>query len=238
MAQWNPWHGCRKISTGCQNCYVYRIDTKHDKDASIITKNTNFNLPLKKSRNGSYKLESGDTIYTCFSSDFFIEDADDWRVEAWQMIRYRSDLHFFIITKRIERFAVNLPSDWSDGYDNVTIGTTCENQERANFRLPILHGLPLKHKTILCEPLLGPVDLSHWLNPSIEQVVAGGESGNEARVCHFDWVIDIRNQCMDKRVPFHFKQTGAKFVKDDRLYLIKRQYQHSQARRALIDYTG
>jgi len=236
MAQWNPWHGCRKISAGCQNCYVYRIDASFDKDASAITKTAAYNLPLKKIRNGNYKLTPGETIYTCFSSDFFLEEADNWRIDAWRMIQYRSDLHFFIITKRINRFEVNLPTDWGDGYANVTIGSTCENQERANFRLPIFLKLPIRHKIIICEPLLEKINLVQWLTPSIENVIAGGESGNEARICNYDWVYDISNQCSEKKVAFHFKQTGAKFVKDGRLFNIKRQDQHLQAAKAKIDY--
>jgi protein gp37 len=237
MPQWNPWHGCHKISAGCQNCYVYRIDSSFEKDASIISKTMNFNLPLKKTRKGEYKLPAGETVYTCFSSDFFLEEVDEWRNETWQMIRLRSDLHFFIITKRIDRFEVNPPLDWGDGYNNVTIGSTCETQDRANFRLPILLSLSIKHKVIICEPLLEHIDISRWLSPSIEEVIVGGESGENARVCNFDWVLDIRNQCMEKKVPFHFKQTGAKFLKNGRLYTINRRYQHSQAAKAGIDFS-
>lgn len=236
MNQWNPWHGCRKLSAGCQNCYVYRIDSSFEKDASTISKTANFNLPLKRTRKGEYKLPPGETVYTCFTSDFFLEEADDWRIDTWQMIRLRSDLHFFIITKRIDRFNVNLPKDWGEGYDNVTIGLTCETQDMADYRLPVLLSLPIRHKTIICEPLLEQINLSGWLPPSIEQVVVGGESGNEARICNYDWVLDIRNQCMEKKVPFHFKQTGAKFLKDGRLYHIKRYDQHSQAAKAGIDF--
>jgi protein gp37 len=238
MAQWNPWHGCRKISAGCQNCYVYRMDAKYEKDASAITKTAAFNLPLKKSRDGKYKLAAGETVYTCFTSDFFLEEADEWRIEAWRMIHYRSDLHFFIITKRIDRFEVNLPQDWGDGYANVTICSTCETQERADYRLPIFLNLPIRHKSIICEPLLERINLSPWLTHSIESVIAGGESGNNARICNYSWVYDIYTQCVEKKVPFHFKQTGARFVKDGRLFHIKRQYQHSQAAKAGIDFCG
>jgi protein gp37 len=212
------------------------MDFAHDKDASQVTKNTAFNMPMKKDRKGNYKLKPGETIYTCFSSDFFLDEADDWRIEAWEMMKIRSDLHYFIITKRIHRFEVNLPADWGEGYSNVTICSTCETQDRADFRLPILAGIPVKHKAIICEPLLEPVDLSKWLSPQIEQVVVGGESGPEARECHFDWVLCIREQCISHNVPFWFKQTGAKFVKDGKLYSIKRQFQHQQARRAGIDW--
>ena len=237
MAQWNPWHGCQKISPGCQNCYVYRMDAVFDRDASVVHKTGNFNLPLKKTRNGEYKLKPGEIVYTCFSSDFFLDEADDWRIDAWQMIRLRRDLHFFIITKRIDRFEVNLPLDWCDGYDNVTICSTCENQDRADYRLPILLSLPIKHKGITCEPLLEQIDLSRWLDTSIEQVIVGGESGSNARICNYDWILDIRAQCIEKNIPFHFKQTGAKFVKDGRLYRIDRNLQHSQAKKAGIDFT-
>lgn len=236
MALWNPWHGCHKISAGCQNCYVFRMDARFERDASAITKTGDFNLPLKKKRSGEYKLQPGETVYTCFTSDFFLEDADNWRVEAWQMMRLRNDLHFFIITKRIDRFNVYLPVDWNDGYDNVTICSTCENQDRAGYRLPILLSLPIKHKAIICEPLLGQIDLSPWLTPSIEEVVVGGESGSEARVCDYNWVLNIREQCVEKMIPFYFKQTGAKFLKDGHIYRINRKYQHSQARKAGIDF--
>lgn len=236
MAQWNPWHGCHKISAGCQNCYVYRIDARFDRDSSIISKTGDYNLPLKKIRSGDYKLQTGETVYTCFSSDFFLKEADDWRIEAWKMIRLRNDLQFFIITKRIDRFEVNLPLDWCDGYDNVTICSTCENQDRANYRLPILLNLPIKHKAIICEPLLEKINLTPWLTPSIEEVIVGGESGKEARICNYDWVLDLRAQCIEKNIPFHFKQTGARFVKDGCLYRIGRKIQHAQAKKAGIDF--
>lgn len=238
MAVWNPWHGCHKISPGCQNCYVYRLDSRYEKDSSVVAKTGNFNLPVKKNRAGAYKLAGFDTIYTCFTSDFFLEDADDWRVEVWKMIRLRPDLDFLIITKRIDRFHVSLPDDWADGYPNVTICSTVENQDRADYRLPILLKEPIRHKSIICEPLLEPIDLTPYLNASIEEVVAGGESGNEARLCKFDWVLQIREQCREKGVPFWFKQTGANFEKDGHVYCIARKYQHSQARKAGIDLPG
>ncbi len=235
MAQWNPWHGCHKISAGCQNCYVFRIDAVFNKDTSVISKTGDFNLPLMKTRTGEYKLAPGEEVYTCFSSDFFLEEADDWRIEAWRMIRIRSDLDFFIITKRIERFRINLPEDWGAGYENVTICPTCENQDRASYRLPILLSLPIRHKAIICEPLLERIDLSPWLNTSIEEVTVGGESGKDARVCDYDWVLDIRRQCAEKSISFHFKQTGAKLIKDGRLFRIQRKDQQVQAKKANID---
>ncbi len=236
MSLWNPWHGCHRISAGCKNCYVFRMDARFNRDVSVVSKTGNFDLPLKKSRNGEHRLKSVETIYTCLSSDFFLEEADDWRIEAWEMMRLRRDLHFYIITKRIERFSVNLPEDWSDGYENVTICVTCENQEILDARMPILLELPIRHKSVICEPLLGRIDLSSWLNDSIEEVTVGGESGAEARICRYDWVLDIRNQCIEKKVSFNFKQTGSRFVKDGLLYRIERKDQLSLAAKAGIDY--
>ena len=70
----------------------------------------------------------------------------------------------------------------------------------------------------------------------IEQVVVGGESGYEARSCDFDWVMELRNVCVENDIAFWFKQTGAKFIKDKKLYSIKRQFQHLQARKAGINF--
>lgn len=236
MANWNPWHGCHKLSAGCQNCYVYRMDERRGKDASLVTKLKTFDLPLKKNRNGEYKIVSNETVYTCFTSDFFVEEADIFREEAWDIIRARSDVMFLMITKRIDRFKDCTPLDWENGYDNVTICCTVENQDRANYRLPIYLNVSIKHKIIICEPLLEPIDLSPWLNDTIQQVVVGGESGDKARLCKYEWILDIRRQCLEKNISFWFKQTGAKFSKDGKLYRILRNDQHKQARKAGIDY--
>lgn len=235
MAGWNPWHGCRKYSDGCKNCYVYRIDARHDKDASIIHKNTDFDLPIKRKRTGEYKISSGEFVYTCFSSDFFLQEADEWRPDAWQMIKERSDLHFLFITKRIVRFYDVIPSDWGDGYKNVTICCTVENQKEADIRLPLYMNVPIARKEIICEPLLGPIDLSPYLNDEIKGVTVGGESGLEARECNYEWVLSIREQCAAAGIPFHFKQTGYRFRKNGTLYKIDRKFQSSQAKKANID---
>ncbi len=233
---WNLWHGCHKLSAGCRHCYVYRGDAKRDVDSTVVAKTKSFDLPIQKKRNGEYKIPPESLVYTCFTSDFFVEDADAWRAEAWAMIRLRSDLRFMMITKRIDRFHVSLPEDWGDGYDHVTICCTIENQDRADYRLPIYKAAPIKHKILICEPLLEridlrPYDIASW----VEQVVAGGESGAEARPCQYEWVMELHDVCMENNVSFWFKQTGSKFVKDEKLYAVKRQFQHSQARKAGIN---
>lgn len=234
---WNLWHGCHKLSPGCKHCYVYRGDARRDVDSSVVAQTKNFDLPIRKKRNGEYKIPSGTLVYTCFTSDFFVEDADLWRSDAWDMIRQRTDLNFLMITKRIDRLSECLPKDWGEGYDNVTICCTVENQMYADYRLPIYRNAPIKHKVIICEPLLEQIDLRPYhIGQWVEQVVVGGESGYEARPCNLDWVMDLRSVSIENNISFWFKQTGAKFVKDGKLYHIKRQFQHSQARRAGLNF--
>ena len=235
---WNLWHGCRKYSAGCKNCYVYREDGKHDVDSTKVRKTSRFTLPVSRMRDGRYKYPSGTVFWTCFTSDFLIEDADEWRDEAWRMMRERSDCTFIFITKRIARLSECLPPDWGDGWENVHIGCTVENNAEAARRMPVFVNAPIKHRFVCCEPLLERVDLSPWLSDKVEEVIAGGESGTGVRECDFDWVLDLRRQCEEKGVSFRFKQTGAIFRKDGRYYSVPRKLQHAQAKKAGIDYNG
>lgn len=177
---WNPWHGCCKISEGCRNCYVYRQDSRHDKDSREVRQTAMFDRPIRRSRDGRFKVPAGEMVYTCFTSDFLLEEADDWRAEAWEMIHIRHDLRFMFFTKRIDRLAAALPPDWGEGYENVIIGCTVENQAMADYRLPLFLKTPIRHRIVICAPLLGPLDIMQYLTSGIEEVSAGGESGNEA----------------------------------------------------------
>ena len=87
---WNPWHGCYRISEGCKNCYVFDRDESFGRKTACITKTSGFDLPIRKSRLDSYKVSDGCKIYTCMTSDFFIDFADQWRPEAWEMIHMRN----------------------------------------------------------------------------------------------------------------------------------------------------
>lgn len=235
---WNPWHGCTKLSPGCKYCYVYRQDEMYGSEVSSseCRKTGNFNLPIKRKRDRSWKIESGHVVFTCFTSDFLLKDADAWRDDCWQMMKIRKDLWFYFFTKRIDRFMDCVPEDWGTGYDNVLVGCTVENQQMADYRLPIFKALPIKHKSIIVAPLIEPVDLSAYLDHTIEEVSVGGESGLHARPCHYEWILSIRQQCIQANVPFCFHQTGAHFVKDGKLYNVPRSHQLSQASKANIDY--
>ena len=232
---WNPWHGCHQCSPGCLNCYVFYLDKKRDKNADIVTRSkTNFKLPLRKNRAGEYKIPSGSEVATCFTSDFFIAEADNWRNEVWQIIKQRPDVDFLICTKRIERFNDCLPEDWGNGYDNVIIAVTCENQQKADERLPILINIKAKRKYIFNAPILENIDLEPYLQSSeIDLVSVGGESYENARVCNFDWVKCIKEDCYKYNVKFDFHQTGSNFVMDGRHYKIRHRDEYSQAKKGM-----
>ena len=76
------------------------------------------------------------------------------------MIKERADCTFLFLTKRIERFAACIPADWADGYDNVVVCCTIENQQNADKKLPVFGALPIKHRCITAQPLIGPVDMA------------------------------------------------------------------------------
>lgn len=206
---WEPWTGCYKISDGCTYCYFYGPFSKRF-GQNNVHKTNEFDKPIAKTIKGIDKIQSGKIVATCFASDFFIPEADGWRSEAWAMIKRRPDLDFLILTKRIERFNIALPSDWGDGYDNVNIGCTIENQELADYRLPLFLSYPIKRRFLAAAPLLGAIDISAYLD-GIEHVTVGGETGREARICNYDWILNIREQCVNAGISFWFKNTGSLF---------------------------
>ncbi len=216
---WNPWHGCRKCSEGCVNCYMYYLDKIHGNgDSSIIRQTGNMYYPLSKNRSGGFKIKSGETIRVCMTSDFFIEEADQWREEAWNVIYERPDVKFFILTKRPQRVEQCLPKDWGEGWENVFFNVTCENQLRADERIKIMKDLPFKHKGIMTAPLLGEISIKEYLSEGqIEQVICGGENYAGARLCKYEWVKKLRDDCVATNVTFAFIGTGNKFEKDGRL---------------------
>ncbi len=235
MSMWNPWRGCHKYSEGCRFCYIHKGDAKRGVDTNQIVKTDKFYAPVEKNKKGDYRMKSGQLVYLCFSTDFLLEDADEWRDECWKMIKERSDLTFLFLTKRIERFMECIPEDWDGGYDNVVVGCTIENQDRADFRLSIFDDLSIKHKNIICQPLVEKIDISNHLK-NVELVVVGGESDTNARPLDYDWVLSIRQQCIEANVHFQFRQCGTNFIKDEKLYKLNVRMLCSQARKADIDW--
>lgn len=191
---WNPLRGCKKCSEGCLHCYIHKGDAKRGINTNEIVKTKDFDKPLIKSKNGSYKMKSG-LVYLCFSTDFLIEEADEWRSECRKMIKERQDCTFLFLTKRIERFMDCIPDDWEKGYKNVVVCCTIENQQNADRKLSLFQTLPIRHKCITAQPLIENVEIEKYLQ-GIELVVVGGESDYRARPLDYSWVLNIREQCI------------------------------------------
>ena len=234
MPTWNPWRGCRKCSEGCLHCYIHKGDAKRGVDTGAIVQTADFDKPVKKLKNGNYRMKSG-LVYTCFSTDFLIEEADPWRTECWEMIKERQDCTFLFLTKRIERFMECIPQDWGGGYDNVVVCCTIETQKNADRKLSVFQSLPIKHKCITAQPLLEKIDVEKYLN-GIELVVVGGESDYYARPLDYDWVLDIRQQCIRQNVSFQFRQCSTHFIKDGKKYTLPTKILSSQAKKAGINF--
>lgn len=200
---WNPWHGCTKVSEGCKYCYMYRDKERYGQDPTTVMRSkTNFNAPLK--------WKDPTLIFTCSWSDWFIEDADEWRKEAWEIIKKTPQHTYQILTKRPERILQCLPDDWGEGYPNVWLGVSVENQ-KAVKRVGELVKVPAIVRFISAEPLLELVDLD--LLDSIHWVIVGGESGNSTgkykfRKCSLGMIAYILMQCQDSNVPVFIKQLG------------------------------
>ena len=237
---WNPWHGCVKCSEGCENCYMYFLDRARDRDGGEIYRTQNADYPVQKQRDGKYKIRSGELIRVCMTSDFFLEQADGWRGEAWEMMRLRPDVKFFLLTKRPQRVKDQLPGWWGEGPENIMLSVTAENQHRADERIPILLDLPFKHKGVMCAPFIGPVSIGEYLDSGlIEQVICGGENYDGARPCDFEWVKALREQCVAYNVTFCFIETGTVFIKDGKKYRIPgKQVQSRQAYLSGMNYEG
>lgn len=227
---WNPWHGCRRVSPGCQNCYMYREKKRYGQDPFTVVRSgsSTFNAPLKWKKPAR--------VFTCSWSDFFIEDADPWRDEAWEIIRRTPHLTYLILTKRAGNIDCRLPDGWP--WPNVWLGVTAENQEMADRRIPILLQIPAAVRFVSVEPMLGPIDLQTmdevfcdagmpfvWQRlkrPGINWIICGGESGPNARPMEEGWAMNLLGQCRDANVPFFMKQmSGRKPIPD---YLNVREF--------------
>ena len=145
-------------------------------------------------------------LFTCSLSDFFHQDADKWRTEAWEIIRKCPDVDFLVLTKRADRIAECLPADWSNGYQNVWLGVSVGVMETA-WRVDELRKIPAVVHFISAEPMLeslADLDLT-----GIQWLIAGGESGENYRRMQKAWAEELRRKCEAANVTFFFKQSAA-----------------------------
>lgn len=234
----NTWWGCSRVSLACRFCYADGLAHRYGHELwrrsgpRRMLSDANWKKPLKWNREAE-RASKPALVFCCSMADVFERhpvdeinaQLDSARARLWDLIGETPWLHWQLLTKRIENVADMVP--W--GFDwpaNVWIGTSVEDQRRADERIPVLLTLPARVRFLSCEPLLGPVDLTlvdfdgatglHVLeNPprGVDWVIAGGESGAKHRPMNLDWARSLRDQCADAGVPFLFKQVGGRTSK-------------------------
>jgi protein gp37 len=209
----NPWIGCTKVSPACDHCYAEAWDNRFNGERwgphAARTRTKTWGNPVKWNR----KAEAEGDRYRVFCAS--LADVFDnhksidpsWRRELWKLIEDTPNLDWLLLTKRPQNIVKFAPERWFlNGIpENIWMGTTVENQEEADRRLPHLVQIPAKVRFLSCEPIVGPVMIRAWLN-KLDWVITGGESGNHYRPAQADWFRDLRDQCADWNTPFLFKQ--------------------------------
>lgn len=218
----NPWWGCTKVSPGCDHCYAETFDKRlggahWGKDAPRRTfGDKHWNEPLRWNA-AAQKAGTPALVFCASMADWCDVDAPPGAVERLHGLwRATPWLRWQMLTKRPARIAANLPADWGQGYPNVWLGVTVEDQLRADSRIPALLGVPAAVHFLSAEPLLGPVEVARYfalggdMFPShVDWVIVGGESGHGARPFHVEWARSIKAQCERAGVAFFMKQLGA-----------------------------
>jgi protein gp37 len=207
----NPWWGCTKVSDGCKHCYAETLARRYGNDVWGVGKprrtfgQKHWAEPLKW--NAAAKTAGRRAQVFCASMADVFDPAGpkEERERLWELIKRTPHLDWQLLTKRPEKVERYLPEDWGDGYDNVWLGTSVED-ERVVGRVEILSSIPAVVHLLSCEPLIGPLDNLPLEN--IQWVIVGGESGPRSRPMLRIWVDSIRQQCRAAGVPFFFKQWG------------------------------
>ncbi len=215
------------MCAGCNNCYIFM----NDKNYNRVIQNKNFSILVRKDKLGRFVIRGGQAVSVCQKSDFFIEEADMWRPLVWEMIKERKDLHFLIMTRRVHRIKGCLPSDWHDGYPNVSITLSIEDQASFLDRVPEFLKLRCKEKTIMICPLLGEINLRDVLYPGVDisYINCGGENYTNARPIRYEHIKKLSADSLMLGIPFYFYDTGAYLIKDNRRYFIPKEKRYSQA---------
>lgn len=215
----NPWIGCQKVSWGCDHCYAETMmDRRYGKvqwgphGERQRTSEQNWRKPVRwNAQADAFRKENGHRprVFCASLADVFDNQVDSsWRDDLFALMRRCKKVDWLVLTKRPENIEKMLPSDWRDGYSNVWLGTTAEDQKRFDLRWKRLKKVPAVVRFISYEPALGPLRLPS--NGSLpDWLICGGESGADARSMDPQWVRDVIADCRRSDVaPFH-KQWGS-----------------------------
>lgn len=217
----NPWVGCTKISPACDHCYAESWAKRAGSPELWVgyrrrTTAANWRQPIKWNRDAE---ASGvrRKVFCASLADVFDNQADPiWRRDLWDLIMGTQWLDWLLLTKRPQNIAKMLPERWTwparGHLSNVWLGTTVENQDEAERRIPQLLSIQAAVHFLSCEPLLGIVHLPKQ-DPTghpLDWVICGGESGGKARMMEEHWARSLRDQCGYMDVAFFMKQMTSK----------------------------
>lgn len=162
----NFWVGCEKVNEGCRNCYMFAGMKRWGGNPAQLRQTGAdywqriFVLDRKAGERGVRER-----VFANSWSDFFAEEADEWRPDAWEVIRNTPNLLWLLLTKRPENIWERLPSDWGEGWGNVALGTSVHDQDSAKEFIPVILRVPARWRFVSAEPMLGHVDWRQWLFP-------------------------------------------------------------------------
>ncbi|GGC90750.1 DUF5131 family protein [Chelatococcus reniformis] len=235
----SPWVGCSKVSPACDGCYAeHLMDTRMGRvewgrpgsgAGTRSRTSAGYWRQLLRWSDDAKRVGRRATVFPSLCDPFDNQVDPAWRREWFDLIRQADGIVMLMLTKRPQNIlplvevAGGLPR-------NVALGTTVEDQKRADINVPalVLCGLDPLFFFVSCEPLLGPINLTNirppgpgiaganllWkttLRPRIGWVIAGGETDqgtHKARPTHPAWARGLRDQCAAAGVPFHWKQHG------------------------------
>ncbi len=201
---WNPVTGCTKVSPGCKNCYADRMANRlkamgverYSQGFKLRVQEDVLQLPLK--------WKSPKLVFVNSMSDLFHKNVPlEFIKKVFEVMNSCPQHKFQILTKRSERLLeLNKELNWTE---NIWMGVSVESQDYT-WRINHLAKTNAKIKFLSIEPLIGPI--KRLPLKKIDWVIVGGESGPGSRPMKEEWVIDLKNICVDKQIPFFFKQWG------------------------------
>ena len=217
----NPWWGCTKVSPGCKHCYA---ETWAKRLGQIVwgpkasrreLSEAIWRQPLVWNKEAE-GLRERPRVFCASMADVFEDrrELDSKRDRLWKIIEQTPNLDWLLLTKRPQNIAHLAP--WRQEWPaNIWLGATAENQRWLDKRMPDLTPHRARVLFLSCEPLLGPIDLTQWVEGAargvhrpIDWIIGGGESGHHARPMHPEWLTSLRDQCIAADIKFHFKQWG------------------------------
>lgn len=235
----NPWIGCTKVSPACDGCYAEALMDKRygrvewgapgkGNGTRVRTSAGNWHQPIRWNKKAAAEGKRPFVFCSSLADVFDNQVPTAWRTDLFELIRSTPHLVWLLLTKRpqniVRMYGAAFDMSWPR---NAAIGTTVEDQKRADVNVPALLDAKAELKPafafLSCEPLLGPIDLDavipnpmiwnpiHGIAHNLDWIITGGETdqgGHKARASHPDWYRSLRDQCAAAGVAYHHKQNG------------------------------